>query len=90
LDRGLVLPFFSLVERRRRIHRSTMAVFSAREQRRCNAVIPSASDIEKMALTRRPVVVYRPRSDAARAFRDLWAEVRAAAAPEGAGKPRAR
>ena len=80
LNRDLILPFFSLVERRRRIHRSTMAVFSAREGRVCRTVIPSLSDIERMALTRRPVVVYRPRSNAARAFRSLWGEVRTAAA----------
>ncbi len=79
LDRARVLPFFSLVERRRRIHRSTMEVFIAREQRVCRTIIPSLSEIERMALTRRPVVVYQPRSSAARAFAALWAEVRAAA-----------
>jgi len=79
LDTGRLLPFFSLVERRRRIHRTTMEVFAAREKRVCRAIIPSLSDIERMALTRRPVVVYRPRSPASRWFVDLWEEVRAAA-----------
>jgi chromosome partitioning protein len=79
-DRARVVPFFSLVERRKRIHRATMEVFSARESAVCRTVIPSLSDIERMALTRRPVVVYRPRSKASRAFADLWVEVRSAAA----------
>jgi chromosome partitioning protein len=79
LDRTRLLAFFSLVERRRRIHRSTMEIFAAREPRVCRAVIPSLSDIERMALTRRPIVVYRPRSAGAQAFADLWSEVRAAA-----------
>jgi len=86
LDRQRVLPFFSLVERRRRIHRSTMEIFRAREGRVCRAFVPSLSDIERMALTRRPVVVYRPRSTASRAFGELWGEVRTAAAELSRGQ----
>jgi cellulose biosynthesis protein BcsQ len=83
-ERARLVPFFSLVERRRGVHRSTMEVFLAREPTTCRAVIPSLSDIERMAVTRRPVVIYRPRSAASRAFRELWSEVRAAAAARGA------
>jgi len=77
MDRARVLPFFSLVERRKRIHRTTMEVFAAREERVCRQSIPSLSDIESMALTRRPVAFYRPRSEAGRAYAALWDEVRA-------------
>ncbi|MGA2479654.1 MAG: ParA family protein [Spirochaetia bacterium] len=75
LDRSRVLPFFSLVERRKRIHRDTMAFFAAREGRVCTAFIPSLSDIERMAVTRRPVAHFRPRSEAGRAYRALWEEI---------------
>ena len=78
-ERERLLPFFSLVERRRRIHRSTMEVFAAREPAACRAFIPALSDIERMAVTRRPVVIYRPRSEASRAFEALWREVRQSA-----------
>lgn len=77
MDRARVLPFFSLVERRKRIHRTTIDVFAAREGRVCRASIPSLSDIESMALTRRPVAFYRPRSEAGRVYAALWSEVRA-------------
>jgi len=77
LERAHVLPFFSLVERRKRIHRTTIEVFTAREERVCHASIPSLSDIERMAVTRRPVAFYRPRSEAGRAYAALWDEVRA-------------
>ncbi len=77
LERARVLPFFSLVERRKRIHRTTMDIFTAREGRVCHASIPSLSDIEGMALTRRPAAFYRPRSEAGRAYAALWDEVRA-------------
>jgi cellulose biosynthesis protein BcsQ len=79
LDRSRVLPFFSLVERRKRIHRETMDIFSARETRVCRAAIPSLTEIERMALTRRPVAYFRPRSEAGRVYAALWAEVMAAA-----------
>jgi chromosome partitioning protein len=77
LEKARVLPFFSLVERRKRIHRTTMEVFTAREGKVCHASIPSLSEIERMALTRRPVAFYKPRSEAGRAYAALWDEVRA-------------
>jgi chromosome partitioning protein len=77
LDRARILPFFSLVERRKRIHRETMEIFRAREERLMRSIIPSLSDIERMAVTRRPVARYRPRSEAGRAFAALWEELRA-------------
>ena len=80
LDRARILPFFSLVERRKRIHRETMEIFLAREERLLRSVIPSLSDIERMAVTRRPVAYYKPRSEAGRAFRALWEELRTAVA----------
>jgi chromosome partitioning protein len=79
IDRSKVLPFFSLVERRKKIHRDTMEVFAAREVRFCAAAIPSLSEIEKMAVTRRPVAYYRPRSKGGRAYAALWAEIRSSA-----------
>jgi cellulose biosynthesis protein BcsQ len=83
LDRFRVLPFFSLVERRKRIHRETMEIFAARESRVCRASIPSLSEIERMALTRRPVAFFRPRSEAGRSYAALWSEVVAAARAVG-------
>ena len=75
LDRSRLLPFFSLVEPRKKIHRETMALFAAREGRVCSSFIPSLSDIERMALTCRPVAHFKPRSDAGRAYHALWDEL---------------
>jgi cellulose biosynthesis protein BcsQ len=76
LDRSRILPFFSLVERRKRIHRETMEVFAARESRVCRSFIPSLSDIERTALTRRPPAYYRPLSEAGRSYAVLWEEIK--------------
>ena len=76
LDRALLMPFFSMVETRKRIHRETMKIFSAREPNVCVSVIPALSDIEKMGVTRRPVAYFRPRSKAGKSFRALWSELK--------------
>ena len=86
-DRSRVLPFFSLVERRKRIHRTTMEVFTAREGRVCRTSIPSLSEIERMAVTRRPVAFSRPRSEGGRAYAALWNEVSADALAAGKAAP---
>jgi hypothetical protein len=39
--------------------------------------IPAATEVELMGVERSPVVVHAPRSRAARAYADLWAELRA-------------
>ena len=79
LERARVFPFFSLVERRKRIHREAMEIFAARETGVFRAYIPSLSQIERMAVTRRPPADYQPRSEAGRAYASLWAEIREAA-----------
>jgi hypothetical protein len=38
--------------------------------------IPAATEVELMGVERSPVVVHAPRSRAARAYADLWAELR--------------
>jgi chromosome partitioning protein len=76
LDRSRLVPFFSMVERRKAIHRQTMEVFSARETGACLSIIPALSEIERMGVTRRPVAHFRPRSAAGRAYRALWDELK--------------
>ncbi|HUI69529.1 MAG TPA: AAA family ATPase [Spirochaetia bacterium] len=75
LSRVRLVPFYSMVEKRKRIHRETMEVFSAREPGVCLSVIPALSDIEAMGVTRRPVAYFRPRSLAGMAYRALWNEL---------------
>jgi chromosome partitioning protein len=79
LDRSRLLPFFSMVQSRSRTHRETMAVFVAREPSVCRALIPLRAEIERTSVTRRPIVLSRPSSESARAFRTLWEEVKARA-----------
>ena len=68
-------PFFSMVDRRKKLHRDLMETVSEEFKGVLRSPIPYASVIEKMGLEREPVLAYAPTSAAAQAYRDLWAEM---------------
>ena len=71
-----VRAFFSMVDGRKRLHQDITQKLLA--ERSCVAAtpIPALSLIERMSVERAPVTVFAPRSVAARAYRELWSEVR--------------
>lgn len=75
LPRKRLLPFLSLVDRRRRLHREILAAAPPPYPRQLATWIPSASVVERMAEVRAPVSSYAPRSPAAAAYRALWQEL---------------
>ena len=70
-----VRAFFSMVDRRKRLHQDVTAKILAERSGVAATPIPALSLIERMSIERAPVTASAPRSQAARAFRDLWAEV---------------
>ncbi len=69
-----LLPFLSMVDRRKRMHLDTSA--DCRDDELfLRTAIPSASVVERMGLTRAPVAATLPSQPAARAFAALWQEV---------------
>jgi chromosome partitioning protein len=70
-----VLAFFSMVDRRKRIHREIAGRLPQERPDIALATIPALAVIERMAAERAPVPAFAPRSAAARAYRDLWDEV---------------
>lgn len=64
-----LLPLWSLADRRRKLHRDTIATHPDWP------VIPYASAIESMAVHQSPVATQQPASPAARAFASLWSRV---------------
>jgi chromosome partitioning protein len=63
-----LLPVFSMVDRRKTLHRDTVAAHDW-------PVIPQASVVERMAVERAPIATFAPRSPAAKAFGELWTRV---------------
>jgi cellulose biosynthesis protein BcsQ len=74
-----VLAFFSMVDRRKRLHRELVASLPTDLPGVADVAIPAASAVELMGLTRAPVVVTAPRHKAAVAYAGLWASAREAA-----------
>lgn len=74
LSRRIITPFFSMVEQRKRLHRETMADLVDNE-RFLKSWIPYLSEVEKMGLTRMPVVASAPESAAAAAYNLVWREI---------------
>jgi chromosome partitioning protein len=74
-----VLAFFSMIDRRKRLH--TQIAQDLPEQRPdfASASISALSVIEQMAVQRAPVTVFAPRSQASRQYAALWQEARARA-----------
>jgi cellulose biosynthesis protein BcsQ len=71
-----VLGFFSMADRRKKLHRELMDSLSA-EYDILDTVIPNSADVERMGAQRAALVDFAPKSRAARAYADLWEEVRA-------------
>lgn len=76
-----VVAFYSMVDRRKKLHREVMARLDAADTAGGTAVagtvVPALSAIEQMAVQRAPVGAYAPTGKAAQAYAALWAEVSA-------------
>jgi cellulose biosynthesis protein BcsQ len=70
-----LLPFFSMVDRRKSLHQDVIA--STREEfpEVLATEVPYWSEIERMSLRRAPLPAYAPRSAAAQIYSALWNEI---------------
>jgi len=73
-QRPRILAFFSMVDRRKRLHREIAEQLPAQRHDVAATVIPALSAIERMSVMRAPVTAAAPRSQAARYYRELWQE----------------
>lgn len=71
-------PFFSMVDRRKTLHRELVDNRKTTLPRALETAIPNASAIERMGEKRKPLELIDRRSPAAQAYRDLWQEIRGA------------
>jgi cellulose biosynthesis protein BcsQ len=71
-----LLAFFSMVDRRKRLHREMVDQLPERYPAILRTVIPYASQVEQMGIQRAPVGVYAGRSVPAQSYERLWREVK--------------
>ncbi len=74
IDTKKLYLFFSMAERRKKMHVDIMSRFSGRK-RVLSQSIPFLADVEKMGIFRKPVLEIAPASPASRAYRVMWREV---------------
>lgn len=70
-----LIPFFSLVDRRKKMHLDLLASLREHTPTILNSTIPYASDIERMGEERNPLPVFAGKSKAAAAYQALWQEI---------------
>ncbi len=67
-----IVAFFSMVDRRKRLHREVTDGLGSTYPQVSHVAIPAASDVERMGVERAPLVEFAPSSAAARAYVALW------------------
>jgi cellulose biosynthesis protein BcsQ len=70
-----VLPFFSMVDRRKSLHHAVIESTRKRFPSILATEIRYASEIEQMTVRRAPLPAYAPRSEEGRLYSALWREV---------------
>jgi chromosome partitioning protein len=70
-----VLPFFSMVDRRKSLHLETIGSLRERFPPILQTEVPYGSQFERVAMRRAPVESYAPASAAAEVYRLLWREI---------------
>jgi len=73
---AVVCTFFSMLDRRKKMHTEMADNFSSEGVMHLRSWIPYCSDVEKMGVHRSPVGEFAPYSVAAKSFAGLWDEVR--------------
>ena len=72
-----IMPFFSMVDRRKRLHRELIIEFAKTHPDLLRSYIPYAAEVERMGEHRAPVNAYADHSAGGRAFLALWAALAA-------------
>jgi cellulose biosynthesis protein BcsQ len=74
-DPPLVLPFVSMIDRRRTVHREVAAALAGSWPRLLRTQVPNVAAVERMGVERAPLGTFAPSGRGTVAFRELWAEV---------------
>jgi chromosome partitioning protein len=70
-----LLPFFSMVDRRKSLHVEVIAQLRAEHPLLLSTEVPYSSDIERLTVRRAPIGAHSPRSPAGQIYAALWSEI---------------
>ncbi len=71
-----LLPFFSMYDKSRALHRQVMETLPQEFRGMLNTAIPYSKRVELMGEERAPLVAFDPGSKPGRAYRQLWQEIK--------------
>jgi cellulose biosynthesis protein BcsQ len=75
-DVGKIYSFFSMVDKRKKMHRALMNTVSKEFNGILASAIPYLSQIERMGIEREPVAAFLPKSVASKSYQNLWENIR--------------
>jgi len=70
-----ILPFFSMVQQSKNLHRETMAILHKQYTGLLESYIPFSTDVEKMGIHRAPVLTFAAKDQASIAYRKIWSDI---------------
>ncbi len=70
-----VAPFFSMFDRRKRLHQEVVDTFSKERRGILDTLIPYAAEVERMGIRRAPLNSFSTQSPPALAYQALWQEI---------------
>lgn len=76
LDDFSILPFFTLVDMRKVLHRRIVAELPKRVPSVLTNFIPYSSEVEQMGLRRAPVNIFAGHSRSAKSYEEMWSEIK--------------
>jgi chromosome partitioning protein len=70
-----LLPFFSMVQNGKNLHRDTMVRLQKEYKRLLQSYIPFSAEVEKMGIHRAPLMTFAGKDQASASYQALWNEV---------------
>jgi len=74
-QRKKLLPFFSMVQKSKNLHRETMVSLRRKHKNFLDHVIPFSTEIERMGLHRAPVLTYAGSKSVGNAYVNIWKNI---------------
>ncbi len=74
----MVLPFFSMLDKRKKMHREIMLSLTESYPATLKTTVPYSSEIERMGVEANPLAAYSHKNDLINTYNSLWQEVIAA------------
>lgn len=70
-----ILPFFSMVDLRKRLHREILDVLPKARPGMLRTKVPASTEVERMGITQKPLPIDSPSGVMAKVYFDLWQEI---------------